>query len=59
MGTRELGRSRRVRRNGSADEPATAHVERGHASNLGRLAEIKRTYDPDNFFRRNNNIAPA
>ena len=44
---------------GRADEPAAAHVERGHASNLGRLAEIKRTYDPDNFFRRNNNIAPA
>nr|WP_199035194.1 BBE domain-containing protein [Glycomyces salinus] len=29
---------------------------RGH---FDRLAEIKRTYDPDNFFHANQNIPPA
>jgi hypothetical protein len=28
-------------------------------ANLQRLREIKRKYDPDNFFRLNNNIAPG
>ena len=27
--------------------------------NLGRLAEVKRAYDPDNVFRVNHNVAPA
>ena len=27
--------------------------------NLLRAAEVKAKYDPDNFFRRNNNISPA
>ncbi len=27
--------------------------------NMRRLAEVKGKYDPDNFFRLNNNIAPA
>ena len=44
---------------GRADESPEAHVASAHAGNLRRLAEIKRVYDPDNFFRRNNNIAPA
>ena len=28
-------------------------------ANLQRLEEIKEHYDPDNFFRLNNNIPPA
>jgi len=34
-------------------------VEASQGSNFGRLAEIKRAYDPDNFFRVNQNVLPA
>jgi berberine-like enzyme len=44
---------------GLADEPPSAGVDDAFGRNLLRLAEIKRAYDPDNFFRRNNNIPPA
>jgi FAD/FMN-containing dehydrogenase len=44
---------------GLADEPPEAGVDSAFGRNLRRLAEIKATYDPDNFFRLNNNIAPA
>ena len=44
---------------GLSDEPASAGVDTAFGRNLRRLAEIKATYDPDNFFRHNNNIAPA
>jgi FAD/FMN-containing dehydrogenase len=32
---------------------------RAFGPNLERLAQIKSVYDPDNFFRRTNNIRPA
>jgi hypothetical protein len=44
---------------GLADEDPTAGVDSALGRNLGRLAEIKAKYDPDNFFRINNNVVPA
>jgi hypothetical protein len=44
---------------GLADEAPSAGVETAFGRNLKRLAEVKGKYDPDNFFRLNNNIAPA
>jgi FAD/FMN-containing dehydrogenase len=44
---------------GLADEDLTAGVDSALGRNLRRLAEVKATYDPDNFFRLNNNILPA
>jgi hypothetical protein len=41
------------------DEELSANVDSAFGRNLGRLAEIKAKYDPENFFRLNNNIAPA
>jgi FAD/FMN-containing dehydrogenase len=40
------------------DEPTDVGVDDAFGRNLRRLAEIKAEYDPDNFFRRNNNIRP-
>jgi FAD/FMN-containing dehydrogenase len=36
-----------------------AKVQDNYGTNFGRLAQIKRTYDPDNFFHLNQNIPPA
>jgi FAD/FMN-containing dehydrogenase len=45
---------------GVSDEAVTTGVESAFdKANLQRLEEIKAHYDPDNFFRRNNNILPA
>jgi FAD/FMN-containing dehydrogenase len=44
---------------GLEEQDAKAGVADAFGANLGRLAEIKAKYDPDNFFRRNNNVVPA
>jgi FAD/FMN-containing dehydrogenase len=44
---------------GIAGESAEVGVDSAFGRNLKRLAGIKKKYDPDNFFRLNNNIKPA
>jgi hypothetical protein len=44
---------------GRADEAPDAGVDSALGRNMARLAEVKAKYDPDNFFRVNDNIAPA
>jgi hypothetical protein len=44
---------------GLSEEAPSAGVDSAFGRNLRRLAEIKAKYDPANFFRLNNNIAPA
>jgi FAD/FMN-containing dehydrogenase len=41
-----------------ADDDQT-RVQDNYGDNYGRLAQIKRTYDPDNLFHLNQNIVPA
>jgi FAD/FMN-containing dehydrogenase len=45
--------------NFAVPDDAGTGVADAFGRNLGRLAEIKAKYDPENFFRHNNNIAPA
>jgi FAD/FMN-containing dehydrogenase len=40
-------------------EEGVAAVRASYSTNYERLAQLKRKYDPDNFFRFNQNIAPA
>ncbi len=44
---------------GLADEDLTAGVDSALGRNLRRLGKVKATYDPENFFKLNNNILPA
>ena len=44
---------------GIAGESNDVGVDDAFGRNLARLAQIKAKYDPQNFFRHNNNIAPA
>jgi FAD binding domain/Berberine and berberine like len=44
---------------GNSGEELDVGVDSAHGKNLRRLAEIKAKYDPDNFFRLNNNVTPA
>ena len=41
---------------GGDDDPRIANA---YGPNFERLKAIKKKYDPDNFFRMNNNIKPA
>jgi hypothetical protein len=42
----------------AAREPLDAGVGSAFGRNLDRLRGIKKTYDPENFFRLNNNVLP-
>ena len=44
---------------GRAGEAPSAGVDSAYGRNLQRLAEVKKAYDPGNFFNRNDNITPA
>ncbi len=45
--------------NFESEDEGGDRVQSAYGDNLGRLAKIKASYDPDNFFRTNKNIPPA
>jgi FAD/FMN-containing dehydrogenase len=44
---------------GRAGDESEAEIRAAYGSNYTRLAELKRRYDPSNFFSHNQNIPPA
>ncbi|MCD2192956.1 FAD-binding oxidoreductase [Actinomycetospora endophytica] len=44
---------------GLDDEPLDANVASAFGRNLRRLGKVKAEYDPENFFRLNNNVRPS
>ncbi len=45
--------------NMQASDDDDQRLRQAYGSNLDRLAQVKRSYDPDNLFRVNRNIGPA
>ncbi len=45
--------------NGMGHDEGGERVRSAYGENYARLAAIKAEYDPTNFFRMNQNIAPA
>jgi len=41
------------------DAKARGRVGQAYGPNWNRLVSLKQKYDPDNFFRMNNNIPPG
>jgi hypothetical protein len=41
------------------EDEGSDRLQAAYGQNLARLVEIKRTWDPQNIFRANKNIAPA
>ena len=61
--TREVGNELREHATGGAyvnymAEEGEDAVKATYEANLARLIEVKRKYDPDNFFSSNQNIRP-
>jgi FAD/FMN-containing dehydrogenase len=55
----EFGSGMYLNFQGLVDEDAREGVADAFGPNLRKLAEAKATYDPENFFRRNNNVQPG
>ncbi len=41
------------------DSDDSLRIAKAYGENFARLKQIKKKYDPDNFFRMNNNIMPG
>jgi FAD/FMN-containing dehydrogenase len=49
----------RSRSNVTGLAPPQPAVRASYGANYERLSQLKKKYDPENFFRSNQNIAPA